>query len=224
MKKIIVLLSIFVFSISCSKKEKEGTTDKKEVKKDDKKDIKKDDKKDVKKDVKKDEKVVKSAKLGGYMDWKIGMTKDEVKKIAKYAPYTVVKKTNGLETKTGVFNGKKRTISFIFRDEKLIKIQIWAYEGKDDAKAVQAYSEVFEFLKKKYGDLESVHIKDILKTDKKGFIKSVTELIGKTASGKLFKTQMKPKKSLKDIFVFSSYFKHPKFGNYVFLYYTKPKK
>src|SRR6266567_6100179 len=91
----------------------------------------------------------------GYGPWRLGMSKDQVKAISKFGPYSPVASTGGLETQNGFFAGQQTTISFVFGERGLRIIQIWAYEGKDLDQAVGAFYRVYHHLEESRGSVET---------------------------------------------------------------------
>jgi hypothetical protein len=70
--------------------------------------------------------------------WTLGMTREQVTAVPDTGPYVPVESTGGLETRGGVFESKPATFSFVFGDNGLRYVQLWAYEGKNYEDAKQA--------------------------------------------------------------------------------------
>lgn len=51
----------------------------------------------------------------GYGPWGLGMSKEEVKGVSEFGPYSEVPSTGGVETKNGLFAERKANISFRVR-------------------------------------------------------------------------------------------------------------
>jgi hypothetical protein len=141
----------------------------------------------------------------GYGPWRVGMTKEQVTAVSEFGPYKSVPATGGVETFNAQWNGRKTNISFVFERDRLVKIQIWAYEGKDFQAATRAWRDVRSYLEKKYGEVQAEDPK----------------VLAVSAPAQPVKVQMGPRKMPSGLNVFSSFFRHPQFGYYVFLYYTK---
>lgn len=149
--------------------------------------------------------VVSARAENGYGPWRIGMTKDQVTAVTEFGPYKSVAATGGVETFNARWNGRKANISFVFEQDRLVKIQIWAYEGKDFQAALRAWRDVRAYLEKNYGEVQAQDPKSL----------------AGSAAAQPVKVQMGPRKMPPGLGVFSSFFRHPQFGYYVFLYYTK---
>jgi hypothetical protein len=150
--------------------------------------------------------VVTAHAENGYGPWRIGMTKAQVTAVSEFGPYKPVPSTGGVETFNARWNGRKANVSFVFESDHLVKIQIWAYEGKDLQAATRAWFAVRSYLQKNYGDVQAEDPKVISSAP---------------PSGQPIKIQMAPRKMPPGLSVFCSFFRHPQFGYYVFLYYTK---
>src|SRR5437899_1070807 len=91
----------------------------------------------------------------GYGPWHIGMTKQQVTAVSQFGPYKPVPETGGVETFNARWTGKTTNISFVFEHDRLVNIQIWAYEGKDLQAATRAWFVVRSYLEKNYGDVQA---------------------------------------------------------------------
>ena len=167
------------------------------------------------------------ASAGGFGPWEFDMSKQEVTSFRKFGPYKAVKSTGGVETPNGVYNGKKTNISFIFHDNKLKTIQIWAYEGKDFKKSLNAWVGIYDYITKQYGEVEFPDIKSDKKLSRDDIILLFTKTMGnipEAPSGveATIKFQMTPIIQPSDQVIYASYFNHTKYGYYVFLYVVSP--
>jgi len=163
------------------------------------------------------------AAAGGFGPFAFGMSREAVKKVTKYAPYKDVKVTGGLESGAFEFAGKKGTISFVFDMRGLRRIQVWAYEGKSVPDAVKRFGDVFVFLRKAYGAIESPTLKLTAATDRATVEKDALAVAQSVKPGAVLKIQMRPKSSPGHTAVFSTLFVSPR-GIYCFLYFSRPKK
>jgi hypothetical protein len=132
------------------------------------------------------------------------MTKDQVTAVSEFGPYKSVPATGGVETFNARWNGRKANISFVFEKDRLVKIQIWTYEGKDFQAAMLAWCDVRVYLEN-YDEVQAEDPKSL----------------AGSAAAQPVKVQMKPREMPSGLSVFSSFFRHPLLGYYVFLYYTK---
>lgn len=99
--------------------------------------------------------MVRAVEVGGWNAWRFGMSQEEVAAVASLGPYTPVATTGGLETRNGRFRGKQATVSFVFGAAGLRQIQVWAYEGEDLQKALEAFHGAFLYLSETFGPLRS---------------------------------------------------------------------
>lgn len=100
----------------------------------------------------------KAKEVSGYLVWNFGMTKEQVVS-AGFGPYQDVPSTGGCETFSASFNGKPTHVSFIFTNNKLSRIQIWAYSGPEKEGAVIGFTEIYKYLKANFTNLESPAMK-----------------------------------------------------------------
>jgi len=157
--------------------------------------------------------------VDGYGPWKFGMSRKAVTSIDKFGPYKSVAVTKGVETYNAQWDGKKANLSFIFKDGKLNKIQIWAYEGKDQTAALNAWWRVAVFLRKTHGGLEFKQFPKLSPAvAEEDFLKHFKTVLD---AGKIAHFQMGLKKMPKGATVYSSFFVHSKHGYFVFLYYRQ---
>lgn len=152
----------------------------------------------------------------GFEGWRFGMTLDQVKAVPGCAQYKPLKSTGGLECADYAYVGEKGFLSFVFKDGKLAKIQVWAYEGSTLLGQSTRWQEVLRHLEKKYGAIESPQLKEPAKMSAAQLFKAL-EALG--ARGKI---QFKPANNPADAFVFGSAIVDPR-GKYVFVYFQPPK-
>lgn len=95
------------------------------------------------------------ALVEGYGPWKFGMSRDAVRAVERFGPYSAVRATGGLETYGGEFRGEPTQISFVFGADGLRQIQIWAYTGDDAERARLAFHGALDFLRAELGSLRA---------------------------------------------------------------------
>ncbi len=90
------------------------------------------------------------ASAAGLSPWQFGMSKSQVAGFKEFGPYKSF--SNGdLETYNGRFEGKKENIQFFFRSDRLRRIGIYLFEGKDPKKGVPVFQRAYDYLQRKYG-------------------------------------------------------------------------
>ncbi|RMH19133.1 MAG: hypothetical protein D6696_11400 [Acidobacteria bacterium] len=89
----------------------------------------------------------------GIDPWRLGMSRQEVIEQTDYGPYAEVRSTGGLETFAGRFDGESTHVSFVFADDRLIQIQVWAYQGDDVEKALASFAAACRYLARDYGTI-----------------------------------------------------------------------
>ena len=158
----------------------------------------------------------------GYGPWHIGMTKSAVAAVESFGPYKEVRSTGGLETANGTFLGEKANVSFVFGDAGLRKIQIWAYEGKDLEAALDGWKRAFEFTEQSFGEVEAPSLGLSGKITSSRIVMALREKLATSPSTDAVKVQLAPKQMPNGLSVFASFFRHPQYGYFVFLYHQKP--
>lgn len=158
----------------------------------------------------------------GYGPWHIGMAKSAVAAEETFGPYREVRSTGGLETSNGIFLGKKANVSFVFGDTGLQKIQIWAYEGKDLEEALAGWKRAYEFTEQTFGDVEAPSLGLSGKFTSSKIVEALRSKLAASPSGDAVKVQLAPKQMPGGLSVFASFFRHPQYGYFVFLYHQKP--
>ncbi|MGD8817683.1 MAG: hypothetical protein PVJ51_10895, partial [Acidobacteriota bacterium] len=94
-----------------------------------------------------------SDSIAGYGPWTFGMRRFQVASFREFGPYLPVESTGGLETRNGEFEGEVTNTSFVFDDDGLRYIQIWAYEGNEIDDMMRALHRVYVHMSERYGDL-----------------------------------------------------------------------
>ncbi|MGO8747965.1 MAG: hypothetical protein ACLQNE_18475 [Thermoguttaceae bacterium] len=155
--------------------------------------------------------------------WHFGMTKAEVTAFEKFGPYKDVRATGGTETFNAVFDGKKANISFVFDEKGLKRIMVWAYEGRSQEDASNAWASLYSYMKKTYGPIEVPQIEAGPKSEP--LTPDVLAIAAITHVATVGKVQMAPKKMPIEARVFSSFASRdiqgiPSF--YLFLYFDRP--
>ncbi|HEY2711732.1 MAG TPA: hypothetical protein VGI60_04395 [Chthoniobacterales bacterium] len=90
------------------------------------------------------------ASAAGLPPWQFGMSKSQVASFRESGPYKSF--SNGdLETYNGRFEGKKENIQFFFRGDRLRRIGIYLFEGKDLKKGVPLFQLAYDYLQRNYG-------------------------------------------------------------------------
>jgi hypothetical protein len=87
-------------------------------------------------------------KVAAYGDYRFGMSREDVKRVASCAPYQAVAGTGGLECSNLIVGARKITISFVFTADALTRIQLWFYEGQSESAARAATTDMLAFLSK----------------------------------------------------------------------------
>ena len=158
----------------------------------------------------------------GYGPWRLGMSKADVAGIEQYGPYEDVKVTGGLETFNGIFEERRTNISFVFGPTGLSKIQIRAYEGQDLETALETWYRVLAYLVRIHGAIESRDLPLTADVSRSDFAATVRRALDDKPKTGITRLQMAPAMRPPDVSVFSSLFRHPQYGYYVFLYYQEP--
>jgi hypothetical protein len=86
--------------------------------------------------------------------WTFGMTHAQVSAVEGYGPYRSF--SNGdLETYNAVFDGRFENFQFFFRDDKLARIGVYTFEGRDLAPAVDAWGDLYVGMQRSFGAIET---------------------------------------------------------------------
>lgn len=159
----------------------------------------------------------------GFDCWKLGMSPEAVKACAQRGPYLDVKVTGGLETANGEFDGAKTNISFVFKDEQLVKIQVWLCEQTNDLdEAVTAATRAWLYLSREFGQVRLAETLVPLEVTADEFRAQARAAIASLPSDSQGKFQLGPVIKPEGASVWASVFRDPTHGYYVFLYFAKP--
>ena len=176
-----------------------------------------------------------AAERPGYGPWQLGMSREEVLAIAAEGPYSPVPSTGGLETKNARFQGQPITASFVFGPSGLSLIQLWLYEGKDRAAAMQAFHSAYTYLGDRYGALHSdgqpipaglslvdleARIPEGFKTDPSRAQLSQLQQRG-SIQAQMLKLHLHPQAPVQDAQVYASLVHSPQLGLYWVFVYTR---
>lgn len=165
------------------------------------------------------------AKGAGLAGWRFGMSRAQVRAVKDCKPYKPVKSTKGLECPNFRFLGKKVNVSFVFRADKLAKIQIWLYEGKDAKGAANGLYRLIRHWNKRHGGVESPQLgTPVEKTGRQLFQAAKGLAKAATARRPVTKLQLKPKGSPKGFFTFASLFYNRRFARYYLFVYRRPPR
>lgn len=147
--------------------------------------------------------VPKFALCAGLSPWQFGMTKEQVKSFNQFGPYKSF--LNGdLETFNGVFHGRKENIQFFFQNNRLVRIGVYLWEGKDSKQGIPAWRRAYELLQADYGkvvipDLHTAPNSAPLNAD----VLAIGAAVNAYATGN---THMAPVKQPKNMRVFARFF------------------
>lgn len=161
-----------------------------------------------------------SASAAGFKNWQFGMSRAQVMGVGDCSPYTPVRSTGGLECRNFSFLGARINISFIFGASGLSKIQVWAYQGRDQTSALNRWTALIKHLKQRYGALTSPQLPTIGQMSR-GQLQQL--LRSMQSAGRPGKYQFKPAQNPRHAFVFNSMFYHPQHGFFLFLYFQPPR-
>jgi len=141
------------------------------------------------------------------------MSKSEVSSFSEFGPYRTF--SNGdIETFAGIYDGKKENVQFFFDARGLRRIGVYLYEGLDIQEARVAWRRAYESLVRNYGEVETPDIRmgeRIGSPPADGSAPSEAEILSLAAAVNVDvvgKTQMAPIVQPKDMFVFSSFWRH----------------
>ena len=97
------------------------------------------------------------ASAAGLPPWRFGMSKADVVSFKQFGPYRQF--SNGdFETFNGTFEGRKENIQFFFQNDRLIRIWVYLWEGKDPKKGVSVFERAYDLLRRKYGKIALLEI------------------------------------------------------------------
>ena len=146
------------------------------------------------------------ASAAGMPPWQFGMSKSQVSSFKDFGPYKSF--SNGdLETYNGRFEGKKENIQFFFRGDRLRRIGIYLFEGKDAKKGVPVFQRAYDYLERTYGKVVVPELKPAPGSEPlNSFVIAIGAGVNADVTGK---TEMHPVKQPKDMRVsaeFMSYY------------------
>jgi hypothetical protein len=88
----------------------------------------------------------------GLPPWEFGMSKTQVASFKEFGPYKQF--SNGdLETFNGRFEGRRENVQFFFDGDRLRRIGIYLFEGKNPKKGVPVFQRAYEYLQRNYGKI-----------------------------------------------------------------------
>lgn len=89
----------------------------------------------------------------GFLGWSFGMTREQVQAQTEYGPYYPFR--NGdLGSQAGPFRGSRVPISFYFNDDRLTRVMLIAYIGKDLSGLREALQQAVSHLTEELGGVE----------------------------------------------------------------------
>ena len=91
-------------------------------------------------------------------EYRLGMTRDQVRAVSSCAPYKTVPATKGLECPNFILGKLKMNISFVFDGDALSRIQLWFHEGPSEADARKATAGMLAYLSAR-GAIHSSEVK-----------------------------------------------------------------
>jgi hypothetical protein len=90
------------------------------------------------------------AMAAGLPPWQFGMTKEQVTSFKQFGPYKSFR--NGdLETYNGIYRGHKENVQFFFVNNRLVRIGVYLWEGRDPRQGISAWRRVYDIFQKDYG-------------------------------------------------------------------------
>ena len=136
----------------------------------------------------------------GLSPWQFGMTKEQVASFKQFDPYKSF--SNGdLETYNGVYRSHKGNVQFFFQNDRLRRIGVYLYEGKDKEKAIQAFSNLYQRLEKDYGKIDMPLNMEIKAKQINADVLAIGAAVNAFAIGK---TEMRPRNQHGDIRIFGA--------------------
>jgi len=91
-------------------------------------------------------------------EYRLGMTREQVRAVRSCAPYKTVPGTKGIECENFVLGSRKMNISFVFAGDALSRIQLWFHEGPSEADARKATAAMLSYLSSR-GPIHSDEVK-----------------------------------------------------------------
>lgn len=91
--------------------------------------------------------------LAGMGPWRFGMSRDEVRQQSLFGPYYSFQNAD-IGTEGGLFAGERRPLSFYFEKDRLDRMMLIVYLGKDPQLAQQAWAQCQAHLQSRFGGAE----------------------------------------------------------------------
>lgn len=157
----------------------------------------------------------------GYLEWRFGMSPDEVAAVEAYSPYTPIG-DGDLETANGRFEGRPINVSFHFTDTGMEKVQIWLCEEATEDEALRAWAAAEAHIRGRFGATEARGLGLDTVASQEQLLAAARRWLGAAPSQEMLKLQLGPKTMPDEAIVFSSLLRHPQHGYFVFLYYRRP--
>ena len=88
-------------------------------------------------------------------NWRLGMSRSDVTSAYSASPFIPVSVTGGFEISYPML-GEPSTVSFVFNQDKLSYVQVFAYEGKDFKDAKEAAMRILKLFNSEFGGA-SIH-------------------------------------------------------------------
>ena len=127
----------------------------------------------------------------GYGPWRLGMSRDAVRAVAAYGPYTDAT-TGSLETANGIFEEQRTPVSFIFGQGGLTRIEIGAYEGQSRDAAIDAWYRVHQYLARVHGAVESGELQVPTTVSREDFTAAARDVLDDKPEGSVARLQFAP--------------------------------
>jgi len=153
----------------------------------------------------------------GYGPWRLGMSRDAVRAVAAYGPYT--DGPTGLETRNAIFEEQRTPVSFIFGQVSLSRIEIRAYEGPSRDAAIDAWYRVHQYLARVHGPVESGELQVPPTVSREDFTAAARDLLDDKPDSSLVRVQFAPATRPPGVSVVASLLRDPQQGYAVILSY-----
>jgi hypothetical protein len=154
----------------------------------------------------------------GYGPWRLGMSRDAVRAIAAYGPYTDGV-SGGLETRNGLFEEQRTPVSFSFGQGTLSRIEIRPYEGQSRDAAIDAWYRVHQYLSRVHGAVESGELQVPPTVSREDFTAAARDLLDDKPESSLARLQFAPATRPPGVSVIALLLRDPQQGYSVTLSY-----
>jgi len=154
----------------------------------------------------------------GYGPWRLGMSRDAVRAVAAYGPYTDGM-TGGLETPNAIFEEQRTPVSFIFGQGSLTRIEIRAYEGQSRDAAIDAWYRVHQYLARVHGAVESGELQVPTTVSREDFTAAARDVLNDKPDGSIARLQFAPATRPQGVSVIASLLRDAQRGYSVVLSY-----